>query len=141
VADVVYSARMRTWGVVFDVPDGGMDQLDLKEGVGIGAYERRPVEVAWPAGGDPLTVETYTVVRKESQEIPPSVSYVARMLAAAGEHGLPGSYLAFLQWLHDEASKAAEGRPFREGLLLTSTTERSYGYTVSLDRTGSMCGW
>ena len=139
VADVVYSVRMRTWGVVFDVPDSGMGELDLKEGVGIGAYERRSVEVAWPAGGSPLTVETYTVVRKEPQEIPPSVSYVARMLVAAGDHGLPRSYLAFLRWLHDEASRAAEGRPFREGLLLTSTTEHPYGYTVSPERTDSMC--
>jgi hypothetical protein len=138
VADVVYSARMRTWGVVFDVPDSGMDELDLKEGVGIGAYERRSVEVAWPTGGDRLTVETYTVLRKEPQEISPSVSYVARMLVAAGEHGLPESYLAFLRWLHDEASRAVEGRPFREGLLLTGT--HPYGYTVSLERTNSRRG-
>jgi len=98
------------------------------------------VKVSWPAGGDPLAVETYTVIRKEPQEIPPSVSYVARMLAAARDHGLPGSYLAFLRWLQDEASRAAGGRPFREGRLLTSTTEHPYGYTVSPERTNGMPG-
>jgi gamma-glutamylcyclotransferase len=115
VVDVVAAPRMRTWGVLFDIPEDGVRKLDLKEGVGIGAYERHLVEVV-QSGPAQVAAMTYMVSTKESLEVAPSATYIGQILEGAEEHGLPKSYLTFLRWIEKEALAATrEDRPFREG--------------------------
>jgi cation transport regulator ChaC len=113
VVDIVVAPRMRVWGMLFDVPADELAGLDRKEGVGVGAYARCIVEVVQP-GRRRVAAMAYAVVEKEVQEVAPSASYLARMLAAAEENGFPGSYLAFLRSLAKEAAAALGGsRRFR----------------------------
>jgi gamma-glutamylcyclotransferase len=97
VADVVASAGEAVWGVLYDLEPSDVAVLDRKEGAGW-AYVRRPVRVD-TIDGAAVNAFLYTVLHKESQEVPPSNAYLSRLIQGARRRGLPDPYLRKLERL------------------------------------------
>jgi gamma-glutamylcyclotransferase (GGCT)/AIG2-like uncharacterized protein YtfP len=95
VADVVSEPGERVWGVLYEIGPQELRELDRKEGNGR-AYQRQRCRVRLHADGSEHDAVTYTVLRKESREVPPSREYLDRMIAGARRHGLPREYIAVL---------------------------------------------
>jgi gamma-glutamylcyclotransferase len=89
--DIVPAPGDEVWGVLYEVPDGTLDLLDAKEGEGW-AYRRVALRVE-AEDGRPLATEAYEVIDKEPREVPATPEYVAMLLRAARERGLPGDYV------------------------------------------------
>ena len=96
VADVVAAPHGAVWGVLYDVGHGDIEALDRKEGNGW-AYAREQKSVTLAAGRSPQNAIVYTVLAKESSEVPPSREYLERLILAAERHRLPGEYIATLR--------------------------------------------
>jgi gamma-glutamylcyclotransferase len=94
-ADVVPAPGEEVWGVLYELGPAGLDLLDEKEGGGW-AYLRREVEVELPDGSRRAAV-TYVVAEKEPREVPPRADYVALLVDAARQRGLPGHYVKALE--------------------------------------------
>jgi AIG2-like family len=106
VADVVADPDSSVWGVLYEVEN--LATLDAKEGAGW-AYDRCPVTVL--VEGEPREAITYKVQRPEPVEVPPSRDYVAGILAAARERGLPDAYIAELRGISERAGSASSSQP------------------------------
>jgi len=102
VADVIADPAATVWGAVFELDEGDLGALDLKEGEGH-AYARRETSVSMHPGGAELRVHIYTVISKRDHEVTPSREYLMRMIAAAEAHGLPADYVAALSSRPHEA--------------------------------------
>jgi gamma-glutamylcyclotransferase (GGCT)/AIG2-like uncharacterized protein YtfP len=102
VADVVPDPGGSVWGVLYEVDD--VAALDAKEGAGW-AYDR--CEVTVRVDGREHRAIAYKVKHPEPAEVPPGADYVAGILAAARERGLPEAYVAELRARAERASPAA----------------------------------
>lgn len=100
VADIVPAPSMAVWGVVYEVDEKEMSSLDEKEGVGF-AYARQKIEVVLATKRMERAI-TYSVMSKESKEVPPSPEYLGLLLDGARHHKLPPSYIYFLETLRRE---------------------------------------
>jgi len=78
VADIVPAPSMAVWGVVYEVDEKEISSLDKKEGVGF-AYARQEIEVVLASKRIKRAI-TYSVVSKESKEVPPSPEYLGLLL-------------------------------------------------------------
>jgi len=96
VADIVPAPGMEVWGVLYEIGDHELDAVDRKEGYGW-AYTRVMLPVRLEADGQERDAVTYVVLSKEPVEVPPSRQYLDRVIAAARERGLPGSYIEWLK--------------------------------------------
>jgi gamma-glutamylcyclotransferase len=96
VADVVADARRAVWGVLYELDDGDLQELDRKEGQGW-AYGRRAMSITRSADGARRDALVYTVLVKEHAEVAPSREYLAAMIDAARRHALPSDYIRLLQ--------------------------------------------
>jgi cation transport regulator ChaC len=95
VADIVEADGEEVWGVLWEIADSDGALLDEKEGAGW-AYRRRKVEVSLEDGRQVGAV-AYEVISKEPAEVPPRPDYVALLVEAAREAGLPPSWVAALE--------------------------------------------
>lgn len=96
VADIVQDPGETVWGVLYGIGDDELAVIDRKEGQGW-AYTRVLLPVQLIEDGQEHAAVTYTVASKEPTEIPPSRQYLGRVIAAARERGLPGSYVERLK--------------------------------------------
>lgn len=94
VADIVHDSDSEVWGVVYDVPETDLDALDEKEGVAVGAYERKHVEILTPSS-EPLPVTTYSVVDKGGP-FAPKPEYSDLIVGGARYWSLPQQYVTSL---------------------------------------------
>ncbi len=94
VADVVPAAGDEVWGVVYELDERDLEQLDRKEGLGW-AYTRQRGRVHARDGSHHDAI-FYTVLAKEHSEVAPSGDYIGRLVAAAERQGFPRRYLASL---------------------------------------------
>jgi hypothetical protein len=90
-ADVVEAPGETVWGALYHLPPAGITRLDEKEFAGTG-YQRRLVPVVGP-GGRRYEAVVYEVIDKAPAELPPAPEYLALILDAAGELGLPERYV------------------------------------------------
>jgi cation transport regulator ChaC len=95
VADVLAAPGEVVWGVLYGLRSSETGVLDRKEGAGW-AYVRRPCDVILTDGQERAAF-LYTVLHKESREVPPSEDYLGALVAAARQRGLPAEYLERLQ--------------------------------------------
>jgi cation transport regulator ChaC len=93
-ADAVPVAGACMWGALYELPAGGFEGLDAKEGAGF-AYSPVTVEVELASERRPAVA--YVVERKEPEEVPPTGDYVALLLAGARERELPLDYVSELE--------------------------------------------
>jgi gamma-glutamylcyclotransferase (GGCT)/AIG2-like uncharacterized protein YtfP len=90
-ADVVERPGETVWGALYEIPAAGMARLDEKESAGTG-YRRRRVAVIGP-GGRRCEAVVYEVIDKSPAELAPAPEYLALILEAAHELGLPERYV------------------------------------------------
>jgi gamma-glutamylcyclotransferase (GGCT)/AIG2-like uncharacterized protein YtfP len=83
------------WGVLYELDREALRALDRKEGHGW-AYERHRHRVQLLADGSEHDAIIYTVLHKEPREVPPSSTYLERLIAAARRRGLPEQHIATL---------------------------------------------
>jgi AIG2-like family len=82
------------WGALYELPEGGLEALDVKEGAGF-AYNR--IEVAVEHDGERVAAVAYEVAEKEPEEVPPTAAYLGAMLGGARDRGLPDAYVSALE--------------------------------------------
>lgn len=93
-ADIVAARGGEVWGVLYELPDDQLGELDRKEGAGF-AYRRRSLEVE--RDGGTVTAIAYEVIDKEPEPVPPTPEYAELLLSAAHERGLPAEYIARIE--------------------------------------------
>lgn len=117
VADIISDPRAEVWGALYELTDEQISPLDQKEGRGRW-YEREDVLVRTPDGRSRRAM-AYVVIRKEPEEIRPSLAYLSGLVSGARERSLPSAYINALEamiprWGLDSdglAKLQAEGRP------------------------------
>jgi gamma-glutamylcyclotransferase (GGCT)/AIG2-like uncharacterized protein YtfP len=95
VADILAADGHSVWGSLYELDDPHLAALDEKEGIGW-AYERIGVRVRVAGDGGEREAIAYAVIDPEQSEVEPSGEYLAGLVAAAQERGLPSSYLTEL---------------------------------------------
>jgi len=98
-ANIVESDGTSVWGVIYLCDPAAMAELDRREGVMGGHYERTTVTVELD-GGTKETAETYVAGQKYLvSEGSPTDEYLDFIVTGAGEHGLPSEYIQAVQRL------------------------------------------
>ena len=82
------------WGLVYEVSPVDLERLDGFE-VRLEKYKRFTTSVENECGGK-KTVETYAVVEKSAEHLPPSREYFGIIARAAETYNFPESYKKFL---------------------------------------------
>ncbi len=90
VANLVPSEGGIVWGVLYEVSEKCLEELDGHEGVGSGAYKRVKVEVH---SEDGKSFMAYTYLREPLEEGKPSRKYIKTLLEGAEAVGLPEEYV------------------------------------------------
>jgi hypothetical protein len=88
------SPQHRVHGLLYELTDEEMDQLDTISGVPLGLYRRINVDVA--TADDTVPAITY-VIPSPLGDFQPSASYVRPILAGARTLGLPEPYIEELE--------------------------------------------
>ncbi len=97
VADVLSANGQIVWGVVYDIPDTEMPDLDSKEGVNSNSYVRRPGTVY--RDGDEtklLNTEIYFAVPQQNPPLP-NQAYKDLIVNGAKYWKLPPDYIVNLE--------------------------------------------
>jgi gamma-glutamylcyclotransferase len=118
-ANIVPDPHADVLGVAYQVPSEALDSIDLSEGVLIGNYVRRVVEILPLAGGG-APCEAFTLISdRRDASLRPSTRYMALLIEGALEHGLPPAYIDFLRGINacEESSIASALRPLLDGAL------------------------
>lgn len=134
-ADVLPSLGMVVWGVLYEINQSELSELDRREGYkaddsSSSVYKRIKVNVYLIVNEEQSiykNVETYTVSNhnKQPKDIPPSLDYVENMIKGAVNNGLPDNYIYFLRWLNHEMREL--DFPNRFLVFCTSSREGSRG--------------
>jgi len=107
VADIVPQPGASVWGALYELDEQDLPAIDRKEGYDW-AYTREPLAVELCGDGSEHLALTYTVRRKEPTEVRPSPEYLAGLIDAGRELGLPEGYLRFLDRLRKRFSLEAQ---------------------------------
>lgn len=104
VADIVPVKGAIVEGVLYDLGSELLPELDVREGVKSGAYQRIRVQVESPIGLQ--RAWTYEVTEKEEEELPPTTEYAQLVLSGARPVVSPAyfrSLKAHIDALQDDA--------------------------------------
>jgi hypothetical protein len=129
VANIVADSGFSTWGVLFEIEDRDMQQLELKEGLHLKppAYQRIDVVVRHQAAKADYEAFAFVVVDAGAEEYVPEPDYLRAMIEAmedGGQHS-PTPYRQFLTWLEEICGEKQAGTLLtRPGLLVTATSDR-----------------
>lgn len=93
-ADLMDDRNSHVHGVVYDVPEPSLANLDVYEDIERGRYRRHELLVATERGE--LRCVAYRGAKFRAG-LKPSAEYLARLIRGAQAHGLPQHYLTFLQ--------------------------------------------
>ena len=118
-ANIVPDPHGEVLGVAYEVSHAALESIDLSEGVLIGNYERRAVEVA-PLGDGGPPFDAFTLVSdRRDASLRPSTRYMALLVEGALEHGLPADYVEFLRGISacEESRTASALRPLLDGAI------------------------
>jgi cation transport regulator ChaC len=93
VADIVPAEGHSVWGVVFDLADADLIELDRFEGAlaAAPAYRRREVTVQ-TTDEEQIAALTYEVVSKALVDVRPTSEYHSLLVRGAEHWGLPAEY-------------------------------------------------
>ena len=93
VASLVASKSRPAYGYVAQVTESQLREMDLYEGVGIGAYARRKIKVTKldTASGKPSDIEAIAYIASNRDFNPPSRKYLEAVLKTIGTFWKVGS--------------------------------------------------
>ena len=117
-ANIVPDATAEVLGVLYEISPADLDHLDLTEGVLIGNYQRVATKVELLFAERAVTAFTLTSDRRDPA-LKPSTRYMQLLVDGAREHGLPQSYLAWLEAVPADptSEEAARFRSLVDDLL------------------------
>lgn len=96
-ANIVPDPHSDVIGVAYRVSVDSLDTIDLSEGVLIGNYQRRAIQVV-PLADEAGAVEAFTLLSdRRDPALRPSTRYMALLIEGAVEHGLPAEYVEYLR--------------------------------------------
>jgi cation transport regulator ChaC len=96
-ANIVPDPDGQVIGVAYEVAIEALETIDLTEGVLIGNYQRRAVEIL-PLAHEERAMEAFTLVSDRTDPtLRPSTRYMALLIEGAIEHGLPAEYVEYLR--------------------------------------------
>ena len=95
-ANIVPDATAEVLGVLYEISPSDLDHLDLTEGVLIGNY-RRVATTVEPLFAEPAVTAFTLTSDRSDPALRPSTRYLQLLVDGAREHGLPRSYLAWLE--------------------------------------------
>jgi len=102
VADIVLDDQTEVWGLLYEVTDNDLKQLDYYEGAPK-LYVRKKIKVL-DASNNEINANTYEVVKKNGF-IPPSEEYLGILKKAAEKYGFPQKYKDYLKTIQVKAHK------------------------------------
>jgi cation transport regulator ChaC len=115
-ANIIAEAGAEVLGVVFEVSEANLRQIDLTEGVLVGNYQRVEVAVTPLTAPSSATLTAFTLTSDHRDPaLQPSHRYMELLIAGAREHGLPAEYIAFLRSI-PALPETAEAIEFRAHL-------------------------
>jgi gamma-glutamylcyclotransferase (GGCT)/AIG2-like uncharacterized protein YtfP len=117
VADIPEYPGFSVHGILYAIHPDELKAVDRKEGAP-SSYEHTGVTVTTDHG--PVKAMTYTVVKREPEEIPPHADYLQQIIDGAGQRELPQPYLDFLTYLQEQFAAGVR----EDGLLLAPTVDR-----------------
>ncbi|MBZ9686804.1 gamma-glutamylcyclotransferase [Clostridium estertheticum] len=91
VLDVIASKNDYVLGLVLEMSNRALREIDKREGVGIGIYT--PITVSVELGGELVKAIAYTVVNKVEGGVKASEEYVNKVEAGMREEGFPEEYI------------------------------------------------
>ncbi len=93
VADIIEEPGAYVEGVVFDLPDASLEDIDRYEGVSEGMYRRIDISVTMRGSGERLDMLSYEVIDKSESTIQPSGRYIGQILKAAQKWRFSEGYI------------------------------------------------
>lgn len=95
------SSGREVWGMVWRLTEKDLHRLDVREGVGDGLFQRACLPVYTLDGA---SIEAWLHISANTTPGRPWPGYLNRICSAAGEWGLPASYLDMLQQMREQVS-------------------------------------
>jgi cation transport regulator ChaC len=95
-ANLMPEPDAETFGVLYEIRREDLAHIDLTEGVLIGNYERREIEIIPLAAGRPTCAFTL-LSNKRSPDLRPSEYYMALLIEGAEVQGLPPEWIGMLR--------------------------------------------
>jgi hypothetical protein len=92
--NIVPASGKAVHGTLNEMPEAGLDVLDIWEGVAIGHYARRLLPIVRADSGEPVEAVVY-VALKVGEGLRPTREYLGHLLA--GQDLLPAEYWAWLK--------------------------------------------
>lgn len=120
VADLLPSAGFEVFGVLYRIRNEELAALDEREGCASGAYRRVTLDVWVDDREEPVRAESYEVITRAPQEIPPGDAYLTLLIRGAAERQLPEHYREFLAHLWSIRASLS----FGAALLVAPTSNR-----------------
>lgn len=130
VADILQAPDLFVWGILYEVDENDVKNLDQKEDLGK-AYNRINVNVTLQNGTTHQAI-TYAVISKAHYEIRPNIKYLDLLLQGAKENNLKKSYINFL-----ESLLVDENRWSKKGFLVFPTESRKKAGGLNLIKVSS----
>ena len=96
VADIVESKGNFVEGVLYEVTEEGMANLDKFEGIEQNVYKRVKVVVQLESGEELETI-TYKIINEDKPFIPPAKEYMDKIIKGAETHRLSKNYIQKLK--------------------------------------------
>lgn len=118
-ANIIPEADAEVLGVLYEISEADLEQIDLTEGVPVGNYRRIEIPVL-PLSTPSAVRSAFTLVSdRRVPDLQPSTRYMSLLIEGAVEHGLPPEYVAFLRAVPacTESRRAALLRPLIDQFL------------------------
>lgn len=96
VADIIESKGNFVEGVLYEVTEEGMANLDKFEGIEQNVYKRVKVVVQLESGEELETI-TYKIINEDKPFIPPAKEYMDKIIKGAETHRLSKNYIQKLK--------------------------------------------
>ncbi|KAK3850637.1 hypothetical protein Pcinc_042670 [Petrolisthes cinctipes] len=107
-ATIVEAPGHHVYGIVWEINDDDLDNLDRQEGVSQGIYRVLKVEVETDSR-ETLTARSYQIANPQHDDRRPSAVYLDVIINGARENGLPEDYIKFLESIeHNKYSGKVE---------------------------------
>ncbi|XP_071539038.1 gamma-glutamylcyclotransferase-like [Panulirus ornatus] len=95
-ATIVEDPGNYLYGVLWEIDNEDMDNLDRQEGVQHGIYKVLEVDVETPSGEN-VKARSYQIICPMEEDRRPSSVYMDVIIGGARENGLPEDYIRFLE--------------------------------------------
>ncbi|XP_068226953.1 gamma-glutamylcyclotransferase-like [Palaemon carinicauda] len=99
-ATIVEDPGNHLYGILWEIENEDMANLDMQEGVHQGIYKAVEVDVE-TLDGEKVKARSYQIIRPLEKDRRPSSVYMDVIIRGAKENGLPEDYIKYLEGIED----------------------------------------